>query len=476
MSVDSAIPWMILGQSFLPWDVSMKTVGAIYASYAIVFGGFVCFVWFLKHLAKRAVLNNNTEAALQWYDRMWFLFGPAVRKEIKPQIQMNLAIVHASEGHHGRALQLLNDARRSSRDLKSPDLLIQACVMTARLHQRNQNWEQASFALSEARKASETDKRSPGLLKILLLQAEFAGLRGAPEEALGYWHQIKRIADARRDVVTGVLALTHIGRASYEAGEWADADHLLSEAVSVVRENHLTDRAAILACLLYGRLQLQRGQYELARGYLMDAANKAKTREEPALQCSALIEAARLWVEQGRIDKAEETCNQAVALADSLKDPNRIAMACQVAGDLALSQDHWMSARAFFDRALTALSHTALPRTALLVRCGLALVEGYMGNLAVAMEKLLELETEAFKTKAGYEHIAILDALARIALQQGDGLASQEFTAAAHARRQELGITAALSAQYRIAARIAVIAENEDGEVVRPSKRARAGG
>jgi len=454
----------------------MKTVGAIYATYAVVFGGFVGLVWFLKLLARRAMLRNNTEAALIWYDRMWFLFGPAIRKEIKPQIQMNLAIVHASEGHHGRAMQLLNDARRECRNLKTPDLLIQACVMTSRLYERQQNWEQAAFALSEARKASESDKRSPGLLKILLLQAELAGHRGAPEEALGCWHQIKRIADARRDVCTGVLALTHIGRASYEAGEWADAEHLLSDAVSIVRENHLSDRSAILACLLYGRLQLQRGQYELARGYLMDAANKAKTREEPALQCSALIEAARLWVEQGRIEKAEETCNQAVALADSLKDPNRIAMACQVAGDLALSQDHWMSARAFFDRAMTALSQTALPRTALLVRCGLALVHAYSGQLAEAMEKLVELEVEAKKSTAGYEHVAILDALARVAFQQGDGLASQEFTAAAHARRQELGITAALSAQYRIAARIAIVAENEDGEIVRPPSRAKARG
>lgn len=435
---------------------TLTHVAAFYATYALGFGAFFLVIGLFRAMARRAMLRQQTEAALRWYDRLWFLFAPAVRKELKPQIQINLGLVHASQGHHERALRLLQEARRGSRSLKTPDLLIQSCVLIARLQQQAHRWDQAAFALQEARKASEQDRRTPGLLRIVRLQADLATQRGATDIALTHWHTLRRLADARADTPTAILALTQLGRTAYERGDWDAADEILSDAVSRVREDRLTDRNAILACLLFGRLQLQRGQYELARGYLLDAVLNARQREEPSLECSAQTEIARLWVEQARFDKAEEAGDAALALANRLHDTARQAMATQVLGDLYVQSEQWQGARVFLKRSFELLHQSPLPRTSLLVRTGQALVEAHTGSPADALALLHDLDREARQLHAGFERITILDALARVALLMEDGEWAQRYQRAAHALRQDLGVTAALSVQYRRPVRVTV--------------------
>ncbi|MEO7993775.1 MAG: tetratricopeptide repeat protein [bacterium] len=435
--------WPVLAQT------TMRDVALFYGVYFFVFVGFMVMIQALRLMARRAMLRGQTEAALIWYDRLWFLFGPAVRKEIKPQLQINLAIVHASTGNRGRAQVLLNDARRGARKLKTPELLIQACVVAARLFEEEANPDMAWRALCEAKTAAETDHRKPGLISILQRIAEIQGRRGLAEDSLNTWHALRRLADSREEHGVAILALTHLGRAAYEDGQWDSAEESFSEAVSRARQHHCRDRSAILAYVLFGRIALQRGRYELARGYLAEAASLARKRGEARLECSALTELGRLYVENGRYKNAMETLAEAETIATQTTDLARQAMVAQVQGDAYLQSDSVSAARVHYERAESLLSHAPLPHTELLVRTGLALIQCEEGDAAGAIEALVATSQSAEKEHAAFERVCIYDALGLVHAKAGMGDEAQAWTAEAHILRAQLGIEAAISDQYR---------------------------
>lgn len=428
---------------------TMHHVWLFYGIYIAGFAGFALLVQALRLSARRAVLNNKTEQALVIYDRLWFLFGPAVRKEIKPQIQINLAVIHGAQGNRQRAYELLHDARKGARNLKTSDLLIQSCVILARMHRTDQHHDHAYRALQEAKLASERDTRHPHLLKILHLIAEHWQTQNDAAETERAYHNLRRAADARGDVGTVILALTHLGRFAYADYRWSESEGYFADAVQRARETGCKDRSTVLAYVLFGRLSLQQGKYELARGYLQEAAKMAKKRGEAGLECVAMLEQARLLVEGGRYQPAIDLLAEAEKIATQLQDPARLAMIHQVYGDAYLQREHREAARFHFLQAQGKLREKPLVHTEILVLAGLALLEAWDGNIELAIEGLQEAERQALQHRCAFELVCVYDALALVEARAQNGDAAQQFQGMAHQQREQLGIEAAIATQYR---------------------------
>ncbi|HYE79866.1 MAG TPA: hypothetical protein VEI97_17925 [bacterium] len=433
----------------LALTTTMRDVALFYGLYGGIFLGFVALVQTLRLSARRAVLNNNTEQALVLYDRLWFLFGPAVRKQIKPQIEINLAVVHGAQGNRMRAYDLLDDARRGARGLKTPDLLVQACIILARMHHADGHYDHALRALQEAKGASERDTRHPFLLTILHQIAEVHRATGDVDETERAYHALRRAADARGEVGTTVLALTYLGRYAYADCRWEESEGYLADAVQRARETGCKERSAVLAYVLFGRLALQQGKYELARGYLVEAATMGRNRGEAGLECIALLEQARLLTERGKYQGAIDLLAEAEKIAAHLQDPGRLAMVHQVYGEAYLQREHREAARFHFLQAQGFLGNKPLVHTEILVLTGLALLEAWDGDIELAMEGLMEAERQALVHRCGFELVCVYDAMALVHARAQAGDDAVRCQTMAHEQRQHLGIQAAISTQYR---------------------------
>src|SRR5229473_4153634 len=184
--------------------------------------------------------------------------------------------------------------------------------------------------------------------------AETQQLRIAAAER--YYLDALRLAEQHvgPNSVAAALPASLIARIRYEQGRLDEAESMLIDRVSLINAGTMLD-CVLSAYFVMARIAVHRMNLERAHTLLELAENQGNTRGWGRLSAAAVLERARLYVDEGRIDQCAECLNRLESLAAEYPAPTNCAWS-DIHRYAELTRAYIASAEERFDEAVSILS------------------------------------------------------------------------------------------------------------------------
>lgn len=275
-----------------------QAADAAYAGYWLAF-------------AHHQVDNNEEARALLHQILAEVRAGLAVQADFKLRLLVALAVIESWDGHHDRALALLEEGRALSDEMDDR--------------------RRAAFLFSLARSYAETGDHEAALR---------AGTAALP---------LFEAAESERDVssLRNTLALTYL-----QLGNAARASELVAEA-RALSTRHGDRRLLAHVAETEAQIALAAGDHQGVRDRVAEALDLARSTENTHAESSALLTLARSRRQSGDPD-AEATFAEAVELLRKVGPRPRLAEVLREWADLLVSQDRHAEAVDLLQEALSA--------------------------------------------------------------------------------------------------------------------------
>ncbi|MCC2654863.1 MAG: hypothetical protein K0Q60_5030, partial [Microvirga sp.] len=154
---------------------------------------------------------------------------------------------------------------------------------------------------------------------------------------------------------------------------------------ALARAGERGDDARVQALVAAGMLAVFQGAYDRAEVLLDQGVQQARALHDPFLISESLIYTSLLSYRRGEYRQAEGVLAEAQGLLSGLDDRERSAMPSQLAGDIALAQEHFDLAAAQYEESLARFEATGNTWQLIDAQAGLAGVRFCTGHLADAM-------------------------------------------------------------------------------------------
>jgi LuxR family maltose regulon positive regulatory protein len=154
--------------------------------------------------------------------------------------------------------------------------------------------------------------------------------------------------------VAAALPASLIARIRYEQGRLDEAESMLIDRVSLINAGAMLD-CVLSAYFVMARIAVHRMNPERAHTLLELAENQGSTRGWGRLSAAAVLERARLCLNEGRIDEGAECVNRLERLASEHPAPVNCAWS-DIHRSAALARAYVASAEQRFDDAISILS------------------------------------------------------------------------------------------------------------------------
>ena len=258
-------------------------------------------------------LNNTDEARALLHQLLAEVrAGLAVQADFKLRVLVALAMVESWDGHHDRALALLEEGRALSEEMDDR--------------------RRATFLFSLALSYAQTGDHEAALR---------AGSAALP---------LFEAADAEREAgsLRNVLALTYL-----QLGNAARATELATEA-RAMSARHDDRRLLAHVAETEAQIALAAGDHAAVRDRVAEALDLARATEDTHAESAALLTLARSQHQTGHDPKAEATYHQAVELLRKVGPRPRLAEVLREWADLLISQNRHAEAVDLLQEALSA--------------------------------------------------------------------------------------------------------------------------
>jgi LuxR family maltose regulon positive regulatory protein len=184
--------------------------------------------------------------------------------------------------------------------------------------------------------------------------AEAQQLRFAPAER--YYLDALRLADQHvgPNSVAAALPASLIARIRYEQGRLDEAEAILIDRMPLINAGTLLD-CVLSAYFVMARIAVHRMNLDRAHTLLERAESQGNTRGWGRLSAAAVLERARLYLNEGRIDQGTECLNRLERLAAEYTAPTNCAWS-DINRYAALARAYVASAEKRFDDAISIMS------------------------------------------------------------------------------------------------------------------------
>jgi tetratricopeptide (TPR) repeat protein len=211
------------------------------------------------------------------------------------------------EGHGvlDRALECFREAAENAAD---PMTLAEALTCQSRVHRFRSEWD---LALEAARRAQETAREAQlpaPLVEAMIAEGNVLMCRGDFADALAIF---RGVLDAATDARVRGIALQNMGSILWQQGQLGAAERAMSESFGWFHRAGYSLGEAI-ALNNHGRITLERGNPELAKGLLTQALSAARANEDAELIALVTLNYAECLELLGDRKHAEEEASTAL--------------------------------------------------------------------------------------------------------------------------------------------------------------------
>jgi LuxR family maltose regulon positive regulatory protein len=154
--------------------------------------------------------------------------------------------------------------------------------------------------------------------------------------------------------VAAALPASLIARLRYDQGRLDEAEAMLIDRVPLINAGAMLE-CVLAAYFVMARVAVHRKNLERAHTLLQWAENLGNTRGWGRLSAAAVLERARLYVDEGRIDQCTECLNRLESLAAEYPAPTNCAWS-DIHRYAKLTRAYIASAEERFDEAISILS------------------------------------------------------------------------------------------------------------------------
>ena len=190
--------------------------------------------------------------------------------------------------------------------------------------------------------------------RCLLGVAEAQQLRIASADR--YFLEAMRLAEQHvgPNSVAAALPASLIARLRYDQGRLDEAEAMLIDRLPLINAGTMLE-CVLAAYFVMARVAVHRKNPERAHTLLQWAENQGNTRGWGRLSAAAILERARLYVDEGRIDQCAECLDRLESLAAEYPAPSNCAWS-DIHRYAALTRAYIASAEERFDEAVSILS------------------------------------------------------------------------------------------------------------------------
>lgn len=211
------------------------------------------------------------------------------------------------EGHGvlDRALECYLQAAENASDAAT---LVEALTNQSRVHRFRSEWDLGLAAARAAQEKARAAQLGAPLVEAMIAEGNVLMCRGDFPEALGIF---RAVLDTTSDARVRGIALQNIGSILWQQGQLGAAERALSESFGWF---HRAEYALGEAMALnnHGRITLERGNAELAKGLLTQALAAARANEDAELIALVTLNLAECLQSLGDRKRAEEEASTAL--------------------------------------------------------------------------------------------------------------------------------------------------------------------
>ncbi|MBG9377242.1 tetratricopeptide repeat protein [Panacibacter sp. DH6] len=210
---------------------------------------------------------------------------------------------------------------------------------------------QKSIAIDERNNFKEELSRSYSNIAISFqMQSNFT-------RALQYQQKSLQLAEERKDESTQARTLVNIGITYKTIGDLTRAEQSLLKAEQLAKKNNIK----VVELYAYSNLSTvyqTRRQHEKAYAYAMKSAELGLEMGDQGIRSTGLSKAAAALAEQHRYAEAEKLIEQAVAVADSSRQPLNIYQTNNTFGSINKAQGRYKEAIRYYEKGFAVMSST----------------------------------------------------------------------------------------------------------------------
>lgn len=211
------------------------------------------------------------------------------------------------EGHGvlDRAIECYAAAAENATE---PALLVEALTSQSRVYRFRSEWDLAVDAAHRAQESARAARLGGPLIEAMIAEGNVLMCRGDFSEALGIF---RAVLDATSDARVRGIALQNMGSILWQQGQLGAAERALSESFGWFHRAEYALGEAI-ALNNHGRITLERGNPELAKGLLTQALEAARANEDAELIALVTLNYAECLDALGDRQRAEEEASTAL--------------------------------------------------------------------------------------------------------------------------------------------------------------------
>ena len=425
----------------------------------------------LRFSGRVEIEAGNPQAALEPLNKALSLATLSGNQEEKGSILQAIGIAYSDLNQPAEALANFQQALEIRKKIGDQSGIALSLGQMATVQDKI---GQSDAALASYKAALEVDRKigdKEGLLSNLINLGKFYHDHGKYDEALKPWNEALQLARELRAEPDQALCLNDIGSAYNYKGQYQAALTYFQQAYEIRERLKLPDEATESLRNL-AEMNFKLGEYETAQTQFLkalEASRAAKDKEMLALESSTMgvlfaaqgkYDTALSYLQQaidgfkqandrtwysveamarygdvlsvvGRGEEGQKSIEDALKLADEVKDESSTSGARNDLGDSYFYRGDYASARQQYDRARQIASKWALPDEALRARLGLAKVDLAQDRPKAAAPALKKLKDEALSVglKALAVQASISYAQALLATDNADA-ARQELESA----------------------------------------------
>jgi tetratricopeptide (TPR) repeat protein len=219
--------------------------------------------------------------------------------------------------------------------------------------------------------------------------------KGEYQAALTYFQQAYEIRDRLKLPAEATESLRNLAEMNFKLGEYDTAQTQFLKALEASRKANDKEMLALESSTM-GVLFAAQGKYDSALSYLQQAVDGFKQiNNRTWYSVEALARYGDVLSIVGRGAEGQKSIDDALKLAEEVKDESATAEARNDLGDSYFCRGDYSSTRQQYERARQVASKWALPDQSLRARLGLAKVDLEQGRAKTAMPELKKLQEEA---------------------------------------------------------------------------------
>ncbi|MFL6468638.1 MAG: sigma 54-interacting transcriptional regulator [Pyrinomonadaceae bacterium] len=286
-------------------------------------------------------------------------------EETQIRVSTQLAIAFNNLGDHPKAVTLLKATHEKAKEHGYENLLGNIEIGLARVYRKlnecaicrdhaksaldrmraNGDWLGIAEAYREIALSYHQEGNSEKSLEYFDLGIQIIGARSAPfmlgklytDMSGAYWF-LRRPADGvacleksiqffdqTEHVLNSVIAYNNLGINLMLIGEFNRAEVMIERALDLATKTNHVHMAGILDSL--GELKILRGELKDAQKLLERAVSVARERKREWYEAQALRNLSRLFLAQGKVEKAAETARKTIDLSEKIGDKHYANMA-----------------------------------------------------------------------------------------------------------------------------------------------------